>query len=74
MPDHAGDRGAVLLILEPYDHLHIKQNRMNRIGVVAGARLAATHERWMPGTSVVYGRSIRVTGSVGRSLSSWLGR
>src|SRR5205823_11849257 len=23
MLDHAGDRGAVLLALEPYDHLHI---------------------------------------------------
>jgi len=27
MPDHAGDRGAVLLILAPHDHLHIKQIR-----------------------------------------------
>jgi len=27
MPDHAGDRGAVLLVLAPHDHLHIKQIR-----------------------------------------------
>jgi len=28
MPDHAGDRGAVLLDLAPHDHLHIKQKRI----------------------------------------------
>jgi hypothetical protein len=27
MPDHGGDRGAVLLILAPHDHLHIKHER-----------------------------------------------
>jgi hypothetical protein len=27
MPDHAGDRGAVFLVLAPHDHLHIKQIR-----------------------------------------------
>jgi hypothetical protein len=27
MPDHGGDRGAVLLVLAPHDHLHIKQER-----------------------------------------------
>ncbi len=27
MPDHAGDRGAVLLVLAPHDHLHIKHDR-----------------------------------------------
>jgi hypothetical protein len=27
MPDHAGDRGAALLVLAPHDHLHIKQIR-----------------------------------------------
>src|SRR5437870_12291419 len=27
MPDHAGDRGAVLLILAPHDHLHVKHER-----------------------------------------------
>jgi len=28
MPDHAGDRGAVFLVLAPRDHLHIKHERM----------------------------------------------
>jgi hypothetical protein len=28
MPDHAGDRGAVFLVLAPHDHLHISQSRM----------------------------------------------
>ena len=27
MPDHAGDRGAVLLVLAPHDHLHINHVR-----------------------------------------------
>src|SRR5260370_37986956 len=27
MPDHAGDRGAVFLVLAPHDHLHINQIR-----------------------------------------------
>ena len=27
MPDHAGDRGAELLVLAPHDHLHINQMR-----------------------------------------------
>jgi hypothetical protein len=27
MPDHAGDRGAVFLVLAPHDHLHIKHER-----------------------------------------------
>ena len=27
MPDHGGDRGAVLLVLAPHDRLHIKQIR-----------------------------------------------
>jgi hypothetical protein len=30
MPDHAGDRGAVLLALEPHDHLHIRHDRSAR--------------------------------------------
>jgi hypothetical protein len=28
MPDHAGDRGAELLVLAPHDHLHINQIRV----------------------------------------------
>ena len=28
IPDHAGDRGAVFLVLAPHDHLHISQSRM----------------------------------------------
>ena len=28
MPDHAGDRGAALMVFVPHDHLHIKQIRM----------------------------------------------
>ena len=35
---------------------------------------AQVHGRWVPGTSGVHGRSIRVTSSSGRSLSCWLGR
>ena len=40
---------------------------------------AQVHGRWMPGTSGVHGRSIRVislvgSGYYGRSLSCWLGR
>jgi hypothetical protein len=27
MPDHAGDRGVVLSVLAPPDHLHIKHDR-----------------------------------------------
>jgi hypothetical protein len=27
MPDHAGDRGEVILVLAPHDHLHINQKR-----------------------------------------------
>src|SRR5712692_8526155 len=34
MPDHAGDRGAVPLVLEPHDHLHINQNRMSLLAWV----------------------------------------
>ena len=30
MPDHGGDRGAVLLVLAPHDHLHINQIRTPR--------------------------------------------
>jgi hypothetical protein len=30
MPDHAGDRGAVFPVLEPHDHLHIKQIRTSQ--------------------------------------------
>jgi len=40
--------------------------------VKTGGRVLEPHR--MPGTSGVHGRSIRVTGSVGRSLSCWLGR
>jgi hypothetical protein len=29
MPDHAGDRGAVLLVLAPHDHLHIKHRSLD---------------------------------------------
>src|SRR5712691_11194453 len=49
MPDHAGDRGAVLLVLAPHDHLHIKQSRtfrtcasVARVGRMAGWRTGSS--------------------------------
>ena len=40
MPDHAGDRGAVSLVLEPHDHLHISQIR-----AFSRSRVADTSDR-----------------------------
>lgn len=35
MPDHAGDRGAELLVLAPHVHVHVNQHRMTA-GTSAG--------------------------------------
>jgi hypothetical protein len=43
MPDHVGDRGAVRQILEPRDHLHINQIRMD----CAAGRALVTQVRWL---------------------------
>src|SRR5258705_10317831 len=37
MPDHAGDRGVELLVLEPHDHLHINQIRASGSARLLGA-------------------------------------
>src|SRR5215471_18366940 len=43
MPDHAGDRGAVFLVLAPHDHLHI--NQMRALPVPCGNEYSC---RWTP--------------------------
>jgi catechol 2,3-dioxygenase-like lactoylglutathione lyase family enzyme len=41
MPNHAGDRGAVFLVLVPHDHLHIKHEREpDRFGGLGRARFS----------------------------------
>jgi hypothetical protein len=48
MPDHAGDRGAEARVLEPRDHLHIKQIRKVR-ALLASPRPVRIRMRTRPG-------------------------
>src|SRR6266487_2512596 len=46
MPDHAGDRGAELLFMEPHDHLHVNQSRTSATGMSGRPQQSAARVRW----------------------------